>query len=105
MHLSLAVSQIFLQFPFDPYTDNSLFKEETEQALSWKQDSILDRTVDFELYPSIYGNDIPTWKPGSRNPHLKEYPNYLCNRIESYILLYLLGYDHSPIDNCPLLTT
>ena len=37
--------------------------------------------------------------------HLKEYPNYLCNRIESYILLCLLGYDHKPIDNCPLLTT
>ena len=25
-------------------------KEETEQALSWKHDSILGRTVDFELY-------------------------------------------------------
>ena len=25
-------------------------KEETEQALSWKQDSILGQTVDFELY-------------------------------------------------------
>ena len=25
-------------------------KEETEQALSWKQDSILGRTVDFERY-------------------------------------------------------
>ena len=34
---------------------------------------------------------------------LKEYPNYLCNQIESYILLCLLGYDHRPIDNCPLL--
>ena len=36
---------------------------------------------------------------------LKEYPNYLCNQIESYILLCLLGYDHKPIDNCPLLIT
>ena len=36
---------------------------------------------------------------------LKEYPNYLCNQIELYILLCLLGYDHRPIDNCPLLTT
>ena len=36
---------------------------------------------------------------------LKEYCNYLCNGIESYILLCLLGYDHKPIDNCPLLTT
>ena len=35
---------------------------------------------------------------------LKEYPNYLYNRIESYILLCLLGYDLKPIDNCPLLT-
>ena len=25
-------------------------KEETEQALSWKQDSLLGQTVDFELY-------------------------------------------------------
>ena len=28
---------------------------------------------------------------------LKEYPNYLCNRIELYILLGLLGYDHRPM--------
>ena len=35
---------------------------------------------------------------------LKEYPNYLCNQIESCILLCLLGYDHRPIDNRPLLT-
>ena len=27
-----------------------LLTEETEQALSWKQDSILGQTVDFELY-------------------------------------------------------
>ena len=44
--------------------------------------------------------------PGRKTPRtlhrLKEYPNYLCNRIESYILLCLLGYDHRPIDNCPL---
>ena len=47
--------------------------------------------------------------PGRKSPRalwsLKEYPNYLCNRIESYILLCLLGYDHRPIDNCPLLST
>ena len=47
--------------------------------------------------------------PGRKSPRalhcLKEYPNYLCNWIESYILLCLLGYDHGPIDNCPLLTT
>ena len=62
--------------------------------------------------PSIYGNDIPTGKPGPwkeepqgsylDSPSLKEYPNYLCNRIESYILLCLLGYDHRPINNCPV---
>ena len=61
--------------------------------------------------PSIYGNDKPTGKPGLRKeelqgaPSLKEHPNYLCNWIESYILLCLLGHDHKPIDNCPLLTT
>ena len=41
-----------------------LLKEETEQALSWKQDSILGRTVDFELYAQYLRNDIPTGKPG-----------------------------------------
>ena len=59
--------------------------------------------------PSIYGNDIPTGGPWKEEPQgspcLKEYPIYLCNQIESYILLCLLGYDHKPIDNCPLLTT
>ena len=33
---------------------------------------------------------------------LKEYPNYLCNQLESDILLCLLGYDHRPMGNCPL---
>ena len=78
-------------------------KEETEQALSWKQNSILGQTVDFELYAQYLRKRHTNRKPG---PHcLKEYPNYLCNQIESYILLCLLGYDHKPIDNCPLLTT
>ena len=36
-------------------------KEETEQALSWKQDFILGRTVDFELFAQY---DLPTGKPG-----------------------------------------
>ena len=54
--------------------------------------------------PNIYRNDIPTGKPGPRkeepqaSPSPKKTPNYLCNRIESYILLCLLGYDHKPID-------
>ena len=40
--------------------------------------------------PSIYGKDIPTGKPGTperKSPRalhrLREYPNYLCDRIES----------------------
>ena len=61
--------------------------------------------------PGIYGNNISTAKPGPRRMSRRalhrpeEYPNYLCNLIASYILLCLLGYDHRPIDNCPLLTT
>ena len=47
--------------------------------------------------------------PGRKSPsalhRLKEYPNYLCDQIESYILLCLSGYDLKPIDNFPLLTT
>ena len=62
-------------------------------------------------HPLIYGNNIPTGKPSPRRKSpraircLKEYSNYLYNRIESYILLCLLGCDHKPIDNCPLFTT
>ena len=33
------------------------------------------------------------------SPSPKRNCNYLCNQIESYILLCLLGYDHRPIDN------
>ena len=50
-------------------------------------------------------NQAPARKGPRALYRLKEYPNYLCNQIESYILLCLLGYDHKPIDNCPLLTT
>ena len=50
-------------------------------------------------------NQAPRRKSPRALHRLKEYPNYLCNRIESYILLCLLGYDHKPSDNCPLLTT
>ena len=39
-------------------------KEEIEQALSWKQDSILARMWTLSYMPSIYGNDIPAGKPG-----------------------------------------
>ena len=87
-------------------------KEETEQALSWKQDSILGWTVDFELSDPYLWKRHTNWE--TRPPegralgvfhHLKEYPNYLCNWVESYILLCLLGNDHKPIDNGPLLIT
>ena len=54
-------------------------------------------------------NQAPRRKSPSTLHRLKEYLNYLCNWIESYsilfILLCLLGYDHRPVDNCPLLTT
>ena len=59
--------------------------------------------------PSIYRktNQLENQAPGRKIPRalhrLKEYLNYMCNRIESYILLCLLGYDHRTIDNCPLL--
>ena len=62
--------------------------------------------------PRIYGNNTPTGKPGPRRKSpralhlLKEYPNYLCNRIESYILLRLLGYAAAAaksFQSCPIL--
>ena len=70
--------------------------------------------------PSIYGNDLPTGKPGpweeepqgtcldsppKRIIFVTDNYNYLCKRIESYILLCLLRYDHRSINNCPMLTT
>ena len=91
--------------------DIFVLKEETEQALSWKQDSILGRTVDFELYVQYIWKQHTNRKtgPGKEAPQgslsLKECLNYLCNQIESYILLCLLEYDYRPINNCPLLTT
>ena len=50
-------------------------------------------------------NQAPERKSPRALHHLKEYFNYQYNQIESYILLCLLGYDHRPIDNFPLLTT
>ena len=69
-------------------------KEETpEQAPSWKQDSILGRTVNFDLYAQYLWKQHTNWK--TRPPRMeepqgsyldsplpKEYPNYLCNQIE-----------------------
>ena len=80
-------------------------KEETEQALESRTPTWAGLWT-LSYMPSIYGNDIPTGKPGPQkeepqgSPSLKEYPNFLCNQIESYILLCFLGYDHRPIDNC-----
>ena len=70
-----------------------------KQAPSWKQDSILGRTVDFELYAQYLWKRHTNWKSRLRLPTppppmeepqlvsrlclLKECPNYLCNRIES----------------------
>ena len=71
----------------------------------------MGRTVDFELYAQYLWKRHTNWKtrpPGGRAPGLsllKEYPNYLGNGIDSYILLCLLGYDHRPVGNCSLLTT
>ena len=60
-------------------------------------------TVDFELYAQCLWETRPPGRKSPRALHrLKEYPKYLCNQIESYILLCLLGYDHKPIDNCSL---
>ena len=75
-------------------------KEETEQAPSWAG----LWTVSY--MPRIYGNDTATGKPGpwkeepQGSPLPKKYSNYLSSRIESDILLCLLGYNHKPIDNC-----
>ena len=93
-----------------------ILKEETEQAPSWKQDSLLKAGLhpgaDCGLGALCPVSMETTYQledqaPGRKSPgaphRLKEYPNYLCNRIESYILLCLLGNDHKPIDNCPLL--
>ena len=41
-------------------------KEETEQALPWKQDSSLTRLWTLSYMPNINGNDIPTGKPAPR---------------------------------------
>ena len=49
-HLTHSNSQIFVDL-----------KEETEQAPSWKQDSILGRTVDFELYAQYLWKRYTNW--------------------------------------------
>ena len=72
-----------------------VLKEETEQALSWKQDSILGQTVDFELYVPVsvemtyqLENQAPSRKSPRALHRLKEYPNYLCNRTGSFYYAY-----------------
>ena len=55
-------------------SDSQVFlKEETEQALSWKQDSILGQTVDFEQYTWYLWKWQTNWKtrpPEGRAPGL-----------------------------------
>ena len=69
-------------------------RKQTEQAPSWKQDSILGWTVDFEVCAQYLWKQHTNWKtriPVWKNPRahtltlhcLKEYPNYLCNQIKS----------------------
>ena len=93
-----------------------ILKEETDRTGSILKAGLhLGPDWTLSYMPSIYGNNIPTGKPDPPDGKapglvprlfgLKEYPNYLCNPIESYILLCLLEYDHRPIDNCPFLTT
>ena len=48
-------------------SDSQVFlKEETEQALPWKQDSILDQTVDFEQYAQYLWKWRRDWKTRPR---------------------------------------
>ena len=68
-------------------------RKQTEQAPSWKQDSILGWTVDFELYAQNLWKQHTNWKtrpPDGKPQGLyldslspEEYPNNLCNQIES----------------------
>ena len=59
-------------------------KEETEQALESRTPTWAGLWT-LSYMPSIYGNDIPTGKPGPQkeepqgSPSLKEYPKHLCN--------------------------
>ena len=51
-------------------------------------------------------NQAPRRKSPRALHLLKEYPNYLCNWIESYILLHLLGYAAAAaksLQSCPIL--
>ena len=91
---------------------NLLVKEEIKQALSWKQAPSWAGLWMLSYMPNVSMEttyQLEKQAPGRKSPralhHLKEYPNYLCNQIESHILLCLLGNDHKPIDNCPLLTS
>ena len=45
-------------------------KQETEQAPSWKQDSILDWTMDFDLYAQYLWKRHTNWK--TRPPQMEE---------------------------------
>ena len=53
-------------------------------------------------YGYICAIAINTFYTAKKKKKKKEYANYLCNRTKSLIPLCLSGYDHSPIDKCPL---
>ena len=62
-HLAHSKSQIFVEL-----------KEETEQAPSWKQDSILGQIVDFELYAQYLWKRYTNWKTrptGRKSPRAR----------------------------------
>ena len=49
-------------------------KEETEQAPSWEQDSILGQTVDFQLYAQYLWKQHTNWKttpPERKSPRAR----------------------------------
>ena len=50
-----------LLFPY-PVLHASSWRKQTEQAPSWKQDSISGQTVDFELYAQYLWKQHTNWK-------------------------------------------
>ena len=58
-----------------PPVSSIILKEETEQDPSWKQDSILGRTVDFELYAQYLWKWHTNWK--TRPPKEEPQGSYL----------------------------
>ena len=60
------------------------WKQETEQAPSWKQDSILGRTVDFDLYAQLSmetTHQLENWAPWMEEPQGSYLDSLLSKRI------------------------